>query len=322
MLIEKPTRAYFTLVSNDSLVTSALVLGYSLRNTGTDASLVCQYGPDVSQTSLRYLEELYDIVEPAKLFSFPESKYNEHSDVPHELEFSFCRLHAWRREEFKRITYLDSDTIVFQSLDDLFMVPGVAAARDLNFRIFRNGKTYTDYFNGGLVTFSPSAETFDRFHDTLRERWVYLGAAEQHLVNLVCRNEWFRIPDSYNVQAGALAHARYVRCPEMIKMLHFARTSKPWDANYKGRKSLYRSWCIFALMWVRVMREYSQKYNYKNAPKNFGWQGSRIDYQPSRRKKSSVKRPDPKGRMAIARTMTPAKMAEIAVYKGADQKIS
>ncbi len=321
MMIEKPTRAYFTMVKNDPWVISALVLGYSLRKTRTDASLVCQYGPDVSQNSLRHLEELYDIVEPAKPFSFPESRYNEYSDVPHELEFSFRRLHAWRREEFKRITYLDPDTVVFQSLDDLFMVPGVAAARDLNFRIFRRGKTHTDYFNGGLVTFSPSSKTFDRFHDTLRDRWVYLGAAEQHLVNLVCRDEWFRIPDTYHVQAGARAHARYVRCPEKIRMLHFARISKPWDASYKGRKHLYRSWCIFARMWVRVMREYSQKYNRKNAPNNFGWQGAKIDYQTSRREKSSVKRPDTKGRTAIAMTMTPAKMAEIAVFKGAYQKI-
>ena len=62
MTIEKETSAYFTLVNNDPWVVSALVLGYSLRMTGTESVLVCQCGPQVSQRSLLRLEEVYDIV--------------------------------------------------------------------------------------------------------------------------------------------------------------------------------------------------------------------------------------------------------------------
>ena len=310
------------MVRNDPWVLSALVLGHSLRRTGTSASLVCQCGPKISQQSLRVLEEVYDIVEPAAPFEFPESKYNNPDDIPDDLEFSFRRLHAWRRDEFERITYLDPDMVILQNIDDLFGVPGVAAARDLNFRIFKRGKQYTNYFNGGLVTFCPSPETFTRFNETLRNRWVYLGAAEQHLVNLVCREDWFRIPDSYHVQAGAHAHMWYAGRHEKIKMLHFARTSKPWEDTYQGHRDLYRSWRSFALLWVKVMREYSEKYGREDAPKVFGWQTGVTDKARSRRGKSTnILSVDAVTRARLD-AMRPTKMAEIAIFKGAFQKIS
>ena len=322
MTIEKETSAYFTLVNNDPWVISALVLGCSLRMTGTESVLVCQCGPQVSQRSLRRLEEVYDIVEPAEPFAFPDSKYNNSSDIPPDLEFSFRRLHAWKREEFKRITYLDPDMVVFQPIDDLFSVPGVAAARDLNFRIFRHGKTYTDYFNGGLVTFSPSLDVFTSFRDTLRGRWVYLGAAEQHLVNLVCREEWFRIPDAYHVQAGASSHAWYAGRPEKIKTLHFARISKPWDAHYNGRKHLYRSWRLFARMWVQVMRECSKNYDWEDVPDALGWESHKVDNRPVSLVRQSIRSSESPMPIDVSRMMKPRKLAEIAVFKGAIQKIS
>ena len=108
-------RAYFTLVQNEPWVIGALVLGYSLRKSETAAKLVCQVGGEISDESLLKLEAIYDVVEDARVYRFPESKFNSMTEVPEKLMFSFRRLNAWLRTEYDRITYLDSDCLLYTS---------------------------------------------------------------------------------------------------------------------------------------------------------------------------------------------------------------
>ncbi len=317
-------RAYFTLVQNDPWVIGALVLGHSLRKSKTVAALVCQTGLEVSDESRQRLAEVYDVVEAAQEYQFPESSFNNFADIPERLAFSFRRLNAWRRTEFERITYLDSDVVVLKNIDALFDIPGVAAPREFSFRVWMRGKTYTDFFNGGLVTFTPAAQLFGRFAETLATQWVYLGAAEQHLVNVVCRDDWFRIPDRYHVQAGAKEHARFSERPARMRTLHFSKISKPWDERYKGGKYLWPSWRRFARMWIECLRDYEKEYSDRVSPRAFWWESADAVGGVL---VSGGGRPTADRRRAVhtrAQRMqqTPTKMAEIAVFKGAFQKIS
>ena len=317
-------QAYFTLVQNDPWVIGALVLGHSLRRTNTSAVLVCQAGPDVTGGSRLRLEEVYDVVEPAEEYSFPESSFNKFGDIPEKLTFSFRRLNAWNRTEFERITYIDSDVIVMKNIDELFNIPGVAAPREFDFRVWMRGKTYTDFFNGGLVSFTPSRRLFDRFAETLAAQWVYLGASEQHLVNVVCRDDWFRIPDRYHIQAGTGYHAYFSDRASSIRTLHFSKISKPWDDRYTGRTSLWPSWRRFASMWTEGLRDYEAEYSHRISPRAFWWESSSAREVVQGNKDAipaaalnSVSRKRPK-----LVKQTPTKLAEIAVFKGAFQKIS
>ena len=317
-------RAYFTLVQNDPWVIGALVLGHSLRKSTTAAALVCQTGPEVSEESRQRLAEVYDIIEPAQEYQFPASRFNNVADIPGRLVFSFRRLNAWRRTEYERITYLDSDVVVLKNIDALFDIPGVAAPREYSFRVWKRGKTYTDFFNGGLVTFTPSRALFERFAETLATQWVYLGASEQHLVNVVCRDDWFRIPDQYHVQAGVRQHAHFSERPAYIRTVHFSKISKPWDKHYSGRKSLWLSWCRFSGMWMERLRDYEAQYSHRISPRAFWWESAdaadgalaSADGRPAAgRKRAAHTR-------AKRMQQTPTKLAEIAVFKGAFQKIS
>ena len=117
-------RAYFTIIKNEEWVIGAVVLGHSLRKSKTKATLVCQVGAAVSSESRVLLATIYDLVENANEYVFPDSNYNNFQDVPKRLEFSFRRLNAWRRTEFDRITYLDSDLVILKNIDSLFELPG------------------------------------------------------------------------------------------------------------------------------------------------------------------------------------------------------
>ena len=123
--------AYFTMVENDEWVIGAMVLGHSLRKSAASATLVCQAGPDVSSESRILLSDIYDVVETAEEYVFPNSKYNNVKDVPKHLAFSFRRLNAWSRTEYRRITYLDSDLYVLRNIDALFELPGRYPAANL-----------------------------------------------------------------------------------------------------------------------------------------------------------------------------------------------
>ena len=311
-------------MQNDAWVIGALVLGHSLRKSKTAASLVCQAGPEVSSENREWLAQVYDVVVPAQEYQFPESSFNSFEDIPERLAFSFRRLNAWCRTEFARITYLDSDVVVTKNIDMLFDIPGVAAPREFDFRVWMRGKTYTDFFNGGLVSFTPSWSLFRRFAETLAARWVYLGAAEQHLVNLICRGDWFRIPDRYHVQAGTSQHAHFAQNPARMRTLHFSKISKPWDDRYSGRKSLWPSWCSFAHLWIEWLRDYETEYSHSISPRAFEWETAAT----SERGRGSKDRSPTVGRKRTRRTrakitqQTPTKLAEIAVFRGAFQKIS
>ena len=321
---ELDKRAYFTLVQNEPWVVGALVLGYSLRKNGAAATLVCQVGSEITDESMLKLAAIYDVVEDAPVYEFPRSKFNNMTEVPEKLIFSFRRLNAWLRTEYDRITYLDSDLFVMKNIDTLFEIPGVAAPREFDFRVWMAGRKYTDFFNGGMVSFSPSKETYGSFAETLRKRWVYLGAAEQHLINIVCRDDWFRVPDFYHVQAGAWQHAHFLQRAENIGAVHFSKISKPWGSNFRGRKSLWPSWRGYAVMWAKMLREYEAEYCESMGPAKFWWEdghGKNRRRQAVRQRAKAERREKGARQQEIA-SQSPQKIAEIAVFKGAFQKVS
>ena len=316
-------RAYFTIIENEEWVIGAVVLGYSLRKSKARAVLVCQVGVDVSNESRMLLGSIYDIVENADEYVFPDSQYNSFDDVPKRLAFSFRRLNAWRRTEFDRITYLDSDLFILRNIDALFEFPGVIAPREYDFRVWRGKKVDTDFFNGGLVTFSPSEIAFKKFSTILKSQWIYMGAAEQHLVNVACRDHWLRLPDKYHVQAGTIHNIRYASQINEAYVVHFSKISKPWDIAYSGRTELWNSWKIFASSWIDMLRDYEESSGLCISPKEFGWQQNN-ELGIKREKSLAVKSPfNNKIRKRANRILLPpTKMAEISVFKGAFQKIS
>lgn len=315
--------AYFTLVRNDSWVIGALVLGYSLRLAKADASLVCEIGEEVSDESVLLLETVYDKVDVAEEFEFPSSEFNNESDIPEHLRFSFSRLNAWKNSDYRRITYLDSDMIILRNIDHLFDMPGVVAPREYDFKVWNRRNVYTDFFNGGFVTFTPSDDLYNKFLHILKSQWVYLGASEQHLVNVVCMDDWVRLPDKYHVQAGVRSNVSYAQDLSQVYSIHFSKICKPWDSIYTGSKLLWNSWRKYANVWINILRKYEKEHGNVISPVKFGWQDS--DFQQKAKYFRSSKATNLSRKYAYRGTrlsMSSLKLAEVAIQKGAFQKMS
>ena len=316
-------RAYFTIIKNEEWVIGAVVLGHSLRKSKTEATLVCQVGAAVSSESRVLLATIYDLVENANEYVFPDSNYNNFQDIPKRLEFSFRRLNAWRRTEFDRITYLDSDLFILKNIDSLFELPGVVAPREYDFRVWKKDKLFTDFFNGGLVTFSPSESIFKKFNKILKSQWVYMGAAEQHLVNVACREDWLRLPDKYHVQAGIVHNRTYANKIDDAYVVHFSKITKPWDLKFTGRVELWKTWKIFAMSWIDMLRDYEKTSGNCISPEKFGWQqNSQLSHIKKKSSKIKIAKAKKEGLKSSRISLSPTKMAEISVFKGAFQKIS
>ena len=146
----------------------------------------------------------------------------------------------------------------------------------------------------------------------------------RHLVNVVCQDNWFRVPDSFHVQAGAWQHSYLSQKPEDIGALHFSKISKPWDTRYTGRESLWRPWCRFAAMWANWLRDYETEYSDAIMLDGFLWETARKQSGSGRKAKYLVKNNSPEKRYRELKivSQSPKKIAEIAVFKGAFQKIS
>ena len=202
-------------------------------------------------------------------------------------------------------------------------MPGVVSPREYDFRVWKKDKLYTDFFNGGLVTFSPWETMFEKFNKILESQWVYMGAAEQHLVNVACRDNWLRVPDKYHVQAGIVQNRKYANKIENAYVIHFSKISKPWDLKYTGRAELWNTWKIFAMSWIDMLRHYEETSGSCISPERFGWQqNNQLIHIKKKSYGNKIAKAKKKVRKSCRIVLSPTKMAEISVFKGAFQKIS
>ncbi|KAI9739854.1 MAG: glycogenin glucosyltransferase [Claussenomyces sp. TS43310] len=69
-----------------------------------------------------------------------------------DLAETFTKLHLWRQTQFRRILYLDADTLPLRAPDELFALPhAFAAAPELGF---------PDCFNSGVMLLEPCRQTY------------------------------------------------------------------------------------------------------------------------------------------------------------------
>eukprot|EP00929_Paragymnodinium_shiwhaense_P030047 TRINITY_DN17093_c0_g1_i2.p1 TRINITY_DN17093_c0_g1~~TRINITY_DN17093_c0_g1_i2.p1 ORF type:complete len:619 (+),score=73.73 TRINITY_DN17093_c0_g1_i2:149-2005(+) len=77
------------------------------------------------------------------------------------------KFYLWTFLEYKRIVFLDADTLVLESIEELFSVPITVLSSDpiIDFKDFREGST--DTLNFGVISLSPSASQYNDMLITL-----------------------------------------------------------------------------------------------------------------------------------------------------------
>lgn len=163
------------------------------------------------------------------------------------------KLLAWTLTEYEKLVLIDSDAILWNNADELFLYPEFAAVQDSVWPLM--SQDYTQYFNtgplrntlvfsaavvvaflhrssrAGVMVIKPSVETFNSLMKTLdgwaRPTSFWWDLSEQTYLNMYFNASWYHLPLSYNyvsfLFAGALAAEWNV---EGIKIVHHLRDSQ------------------------------------------------------------------------------------------------
>lgn len=245
-----------------SYVLGALVLGHSIRRTGSKHQLICLHTSDVPAHLLLLLARVWDC------------RLVEHVEATHRLlvgeprfERVFTKLRALGLEGFDKILVLDIDLLVRSNVDDLFELPAPAAMKRCNNgrAPYRHGDAIdgAGFFRGsdddwawgvgsginaGVMLLQPSQRVLGTMLGELREhdRPSHIrgaGPEQDYLSRFYADSPWTHIGVENNFQLHHLfialcpdkvLHAERVRLlqtPEQIRVVHFSGPSdaKPWS---------------------------------------------------------------------------------------------
>ena len=218
--------AYVTLVTNEAYVAGACVLAQSLRNSGTSRSLCCLVAEGaLSEDSLAALKTLFSSLAFVPLLDSGDATNLALLGRP-ELGPTFTKIRLWQLTQFKKVVFLDADTLVLQNIDDLFGRPELSACPDAG---------WPDCFNFGVFVAEPSQETFQKLVQFAAKQGSFDGG-DQGLLNGFFSG-WstagpeHRIPFTYNLTINAsYSYApAFARFQKDVKVVHFIGAHKPWN---------------------------------------------------------------------------------------------
>ncbi|KAJ2528294.1 Glycogenin-2, partial [Coemansia sp. RSA 1937] len=235
--------AFVTLVTSDTYVDGALVLLHSLRRTLTPHSILCLVTPStLSENSLQRLQQHFDGVIATDLHQSTDDCNLALLGRP-DLRSTLTKIQLWHPALFgawSAICYLDADTLVRQSIDDIF----------LRFSTWRNDTSewrhggliaaapdtgWPDCFNSGVLLLAPGLECYQGLLRRAAQSNASFDGADQGLLNehfadWSTAKPYRRLPFLYN----ATANVYYTYEPALqrfghdVRVVHFIGISKPW----------------------------------------------------------------------------------------------
>jgi glycogenin len=196
--------AWATLLTDGEFLPGLEVLVHSLRkHAGAPRPLLVMWTPAsftaVDRVRLRRLAERATVAcprLPVLLHSVPPIAIPGApcGHVPAWAAVGYTKLNLWGLRAWRKVVYLDADTLVRACIDDLFARPGSprpAAAPD----VFP-----PDRFNAGVLVVEPCARTFTRLLAAARVLPTYDGG-DTGLLNAAFP-DWFTAPPAFRLPFG------------------------------------------------------------------------------------------------------------------------
>ncbi|KAJ4456771.1 putative glycosyl transferase [Paratrimastix pyriformis] len=249
-------QAFVTICSSDDYCRGALALMLSLRQTGTTRHLVVMYSPkEISPSTLTILQQFHPSLH---LVPFDPSAYRPSQRTIDELERihkphwknSFTKLAAFSLTNFTKVIYIDSDSLVVQNIDELFLLPHFSCTYQSNHEpcsprtVDEEDDTF-QHINSGLFVTRPSQRLFQELMGHLADPSAVWWNGDQQILLHHFGPQWNRLPQVYSVGIDACACGPDVYRPSSIKVVHFYK-GKPWSPPSSDRhpctRSFYRLW--------------------------------------------------------------------------------
>ena len=230
--------AYVTLVANADYAVGALALARSLQAVGSAWPLIVLTTSDAH--NLADLEAANCIVKPiaspplSAAFRARHQRARQHAMAPftkgtkpefHDPLANFCKLELWRLSGYRKVVFLDADTLVVQNIDKLFGYPQFSAAPNLY-------ETLADMhrLNSGVFVAVPCTATYEAMLQALDAPGACWRRTDQTFLQSYFP-DWHGLPYTYN----ALQYL-YFNLPQLwhwpsIRVIHY-QYEKPWQKEH------------------------------------------------------------------------------------------
>lgn len=162
----RTSEAYATLLYGDEFVLGVRVLGRSIRNTGATKDMVVLVSDGVSPYAVELLQADGWIVEHIQLLANPNHK----SQRPKRFWGVYTKLKIFNMTNYKKVVYLDADTIVLRSIEDLFKCQKFCA-----------NLKHSERLNSGVMVVEPSESVFNDMMTKVNTLPSYTGGDQGFL---------------------------------------------------------------------------------------------------------------------------------------------
>jgi hypothetical protein len=219
------------LNDNMDYVKGAAKLGIGVRaKTKTPLDLV------VMELKTKPLSDtMWDILRPAGFIKCSVESIKAPEKTRGDLKEKFAVLHVWAMEVYETVVFLDADTFVQNSIDDLIHMDlkgkPVGVTKDIRER------KWVDTFNSGVMVLHPSIIEHKRLVDLLYSglKFDYI-MSDQGFLNEVYKDNWHEIGFINNANLALYLFQRKFwdeHKLEDINIIHYTM-QKPWKCRPTG----------------------------------------------------------------------------------------
>ncbi|KFK26089.1 hypothetical protein AALP_AA8G201300 [Arabis alpina] len=156
--------AYVTLLYGDEFLLGVRVLGKSIRDTGSNKDMVALVSDGVSEYSKKLLKADGWKVEKISLLANPNQVH------PTRFWGVYTKLKIFNMTDYKKVVYLDADTIVVKNIEDLFKCSKFCA-----------NLKHSERLNSGVMVVEPSEVLFNDMMRKVKTLSSYTGGDQGFL---------------------------------------------------------------------------------------------------------------------------------------------
>lgn len=228
----KNTVGVWTMLNdNMDYVKGAAKLGLGVRDkTKTPLDLVV-----MELKSKPLSKEMWELLKPSGFMRCSVESIKAPEETRHDLKEKFAVLHVWAMQVYETVVFLDADTYVQNSIDDLINMDlqgkPLGVTKDIRER------KWVETFNSGVMVLHPSLKEHERLVELLYSGLQFeFIMSDQGFLNEVYKNNWHEIGFVNNAN---LALYRFQRNfwdehkLEDINIIHYTM-KKPWKCPPAG----------------------------------------------------------------------------------------
>lgn len=215
--------AYVTLLSSFDYLKAALVLNRNLKELNSQYPLVVLVTEDIYDQVIIYLQK--ENIETVKVPVLKYSLETTEKTPSQRLLNIASKMNVLNLKQYKKIVYIDIDSVFFKTVDELFDYPDGAMLEEPG----------ENMGFAGLFVCCPEHHVLDYYMTILEHHYLW----ESDLLGTMWfpfkTNNDYRIPSKYFFNINRNDFKMYYPIKQKIYGLHFCAKDKPWLYN-NGRE--------------------------------------------------------------------------------------